>query len=137
MNNDTKKSNFTRNNRPDVLRRSAFLTPPQPQIPVMPLVPQLPSSASEESVPEEPELYSANILGPGDNVSALAINDENSELQIITKRPSGDRPLLRKAEINSSLNPLEEFNENRYDTKKEAYLDGYIAGMNAKRRGSY
>lgn len=132
MNNDNKKSNFTRN-RPDVLRRSAFLSPqsPTPSVPI----PQLP--VTEENIPEEPELYSANILGPGDNVSALAINEENNELQIITKRPSGDRPLLRKAEINSSLNPLEEFNENRYDTKKEAYLDGYIAGMNAKRRGSY
>ncbi len=69
------------------------------------------------------ELKPAIILGPDD--------PPPSGLEIIRRRPS-----IKKTE-NQSFNPLDDFSDERYDSKKEAFLAGYIAGMNASSQNTF
>lgn len=101
-----------------------------PQLPMGAMTPD-DSLNTQSSSTASTMLFPAVISGPEDG--SVVQESENNELEIITKRSSSiDRPLLRKAEINPSSNPLEDFSEDRFDTKKESYLAGYIAGMNAR-----
>lgn len=99
--------------------------------PTIPLAQYIPSPGGGvggivevEPLNEEVELKPAVILGPDDE-------SPNSGPEIIRRRPA-----VKKTE-NTAYHPLDDFFEERYDTKKEAYLAGFIAGTNMNSQNGF